>query len=259
MLPPLPECVRHLMANRGLLDVDGYRRLLRATARFVLALDRYCEPADAVYVPKARGELEPLLALFPFVMLAPVRTISPRTLLRMRAYPIHPVGVMSATAWADGRWCNPGEFYFHDIDHARFKVREDLLALGFDIPDAYRDGSTVDPVTGQHRTIIASVLAVAGDNLWIGAADRLRLIDRLLHAADCVADRTLAKSAELLLFEILHEKSLPLGSLASEVPDTGHRDKLRRKAAAGFFGPEPPPGAVIERLDDAAAWLLARL
>lgn len=258
---PLPEWVQQLVANRATVDERAYRRLLRVSVRFVRALDRHCLAAEAVYVPKVQRELEPLLDLFPFVLLVPVRTISPRTLLRLRAYPIHPVGVMRTTAWADGRWCNPSEFYFHDVDHARFKVREDLLALGFDIPDAYVDGSTVDRRTGEHRAIMPAALGVAGENLWEGADDRLQLIDRLLAAVDGEPDRSLAEAAELLLFEILHEKSLPLGvaSLMRELPDEAHRQKLRRKALAGFFGPEPPTQGAIERLDEASPWLVARL
>ena len=102
---------------------------------------------------------------------------------------------------------------------------------------------------------------LAGENLWAGSASRLQFIDRVLAAVDHETDRALAKSAELLLFEILHEKSLPLSvaSLASEVPHAAHRERLRHKAVAGLFGPEPPAGSVVARLDDAAAWLLARL
>ena len=104
---------------------------------------------EAVYVPKAAAELEPMLRLWPSVLAVPTAlAFAPLDLVALRAFPVHPLGVMGEVAWADGRPCSPAEYFFHDLDHARYKVREDLRVEGVEIPDAYQDGTTVDAAHG---------------------------------------------------------------------------------------------------------------
>ena len=72
------------------------------------------------------------------------RYVDPRT-----GEPVTAYSELTQTEWADGRPCSPAEFFFHDVDHARFKLREDLAARGVTIPDAYVNGTTLDPATGR--------------------------------------------------------------------------------------------------------------
>ncbi|MGE0867586.1 MAG: hypothetical protein AB7P03_03425 [Kofleriaceae bacterium] len=184
-----------------------------------------------------------------------------RDLLRLRALPVHPLGVSSDAAWADGRWCSPAEFFFHDVDHARFKVREDLVASGHTVADAYRDGETLDPSSGLHRTIVPEARPLVGSWMWEQGEERLKLIDAMVLAIDKLADRPLATMASLLLFEIVHEKSFPIDRavLARELGGDVHCDKIRRKHATGFFAADLPDSAMLERMDAARRWLLEML
>ncbi|HTF90650.1 MAG TPA: hypothetical protein VK843_19685 [Planctomycetota bacterium] len=239
-------------------DGESYRRVLRLVAEFVLALPAGTAAGDDMYVPKARGELEPMLALWPQVVALPMTTgLSMDELIVGRAFPVHPLGVVLQPAWADGRMCSPAEFFFHDLDHARFKVREDLLALGVEIEDAYRDGTTIDPANGKHRVILSGARDRIGPVLWQASVGRHDLARRLLASISAEPDRDLAAAARWLAFELLHEKSLPLDTcvLRRELASTAHVDKLRAKCASGFYAAEAPAMATIDRLDDARHWL----
>lgn len=240
-------------------DGESYRRIVRLVAEHVLA-----QPAsgDPVYVPKARAELEPLLRLWPHVVALPTTAaLSLDELILGRAFPVHPLGVVAGPTWADGRWCSPAEFFHHDLDHARFKVREDLLALGCAVPDAYVDGATLDPATGEHRRILPAVAGLVGPRLWQSATARLALARQLLAAIAAEPQRNLAEAALWLLFELVHEKSLPLAAavLERELETTRHLDKLRTKCAAGFYAKVGPAPAVVEQLEAARTWLLTSL
>jgi len=114
----------------------SYHELLRLAAAYVVELEAFLPAREIICVPKVRAELEPMLALWPDVLALPTMTsISEPELIELRAFPIHPLGVVTETAWTDGRLSSPAEFFFHDLDHARFKVREDLfLAARFDAP-----------------------------------------------------------------------------------------------------------------------------
>ena len=134
-------------ARRWGSDGASYHDLIRLCASYVMELEAMVPVGEPVYVPKVRDELEPLLALWPHILALPtIDHLSSRELLRLRAFPVHPLGITDKAVWADGRHVSPAEFFFHDLDHARYKVREDLLAMGVHIPDAYRDGTTFDPV-----------------------------------------------------------------------------------------------------------------
>jgi hypothetical protein len=155
---------------RWLRDGEAYRRVVRLVADHVLLLPDGGEP---VFVPKARAELEPLLAMWPFVLVLPLAsTLSIDDLIAARAWPVHPLGVVKGPSLADGRVSSPAEFFCHDVDHARFKVREDLLARGVTIPDAYVHGSTFDPARGEHRSILPAALAHVDATSWREAAER---------------------------------------------------------------------------------------
>jgi hypothetical protein len=224
----------------------------------VVALDRRCPGFPPAYRQKAGSELEPMLALWPDVLALPTSAhLGPRELIELRAFPIHPLGVVTGVAWADGGSTSPSEYFFHDLDHARFKVREDLAALAIQIPDPYRDGSTLDPAAGDHRTILSFACGRIGDQLWERAPIRLELARRLIEHIDCIADRVVARAAELLLFEIVHEKSFPLEVpvLKRELRTDQHLAKLRRKHAIGFFGADDPGPEVVAALAGARAAL----
>jgi len=224
------------------------------------------------FEPKAGHELQPFLALSPWVLGLPFPAPVPGwLLLALRALPLHILGVTREPAWADGRWCSPAEYFFHDLDHARFKIREDLLALGYDCPDAYQSAageppSTLDASTGLHRGflhVVRGLIREAGAQLWRRAPERLALARRVM---DCLSslrsrDQTLADAAELVLLEIVHEKSFPMDSavVSRELGNGAHVQKLRRKCASGFYGSEGPGGEVTGRFDEARAWLAARM
>jgi hypothetical protein len=194
------------------------------------------------------------------VLVLPITArVSERTLIELRAFPAHLLGVVTRVEWADGRPCSPAEYFFHDLDHARFKLREDLGAHGIDIPDAYRDGSTVDPATGRHRAIVpaAAVHGEALAALWRTSGERLALARRLHAAIDALADRALASAADLLLFEIVHEKSFPLVPrvLRRELGTRAHREKILAKVACAFYGTRVPPADGVAALARASVWL----
>jgi hypothetical protein len=216
----------------------SYHQLVRLCARTVTALDEASPAFDRIYREKTEGELEPMLALWPSVIVLPTTSsLTPQMMIRLRALPVHPLGIATGLPWTDGRPAPPSEFLFHDLDHARIKVREDLRAEGIEIPDAYQDGTTVDRATGRHRIILPLARGLIGDRFWERAAGRVVLADRLLAGTAALADAPLAAAAELLLFEIVHEKSFPLERtvLARELDNDAHLAKLRRKAATRFF------------------------
>jgi hypothetical protein len=249
-------------AARWLEGAASYHELVRLCARTALALEGTLPSAQAVYVPKVGGELEPALALWPHVLVVPTTVeLSESALVTLRAFPVHLLGLRARPAWADGRLCSPGEFFFHDLDHARYKVREDLRALGREIPDPYVDGTTIDPATGRHRAILPAAAAQVGPDLWEAALERQALADRLLRATAALADRVLAAAADTLLFEIIHEKSFPLlpAILRRELASPAHLEKLRRKLATGFFGAGGPDPSIAGALEGARSFLLEAL
>ncbi len=236
---------------------DSYRLIVRLVAEYVLSLP---DDGEAVYVPKARAELEPLLALWPHIVALPTTAVlSIDAMIVGRAFPVHALGVVAKPTWADGRWCSPAEFFFHDLDHARFKIREDLLALGQDLPDAYVNGTTIDPTTGKHRAILPVAQGCVGPRLWQVACQRAMLAQRLLAAIAAEPRRELAEAARWLLFELVHEKSLPLDAavLDRELATGAHVQKLRSKCAKGFYAVAAPVPAVIAQFEAAGQWLAA--
>jgi hypothetical protein len=250
MAPPGPLRTE---AETWLATGQGYHALVRLAARAVAAFSGETAEAEAVYVPKAADELEPMLRLWPSVLALPTTiALTPLDLLALRAFPVHPLGLVTEATWADGRLCTPAEYFFHDLDHARFKVREDLRVEGVEIPDAYQNGSTVDARTGRHRVILPEAAGRAGTALWERAEPRRALVGRLLARAAGLGG-ALAAAAELLLFEIVCEKSHPLEAavLASELATDAHVAKIRRKHASGFYGVRAPAAATLAALDEA--------
>lgn len=242
---------------RWFVEPDAYRRAVRAAAAHVLSLPA---AGPAVYVPKARGELEPLLAAWPWLLLVPTTArLSIDDLILARAWPVHPVGVVPAAAHADGARRSPAEFFFHDLDHARFKLREDLLARGVAIADPYRGGSTFDVERGGHRCVVEAALPHLSAAGWRTAPERAARVRGWLAAIDGLLQRDLAEAARWLLFELVHEKSLPIDvavlgrALATDV----HTAKLRAKCEAAFFAGSGPGAAAVAQLDSARRWLAA--
>lgn len=246
-------------AQRWTTNSASYHDLVRLCTSYVMeleALDPTCEP---VYVPKVRDELEPLLALWPHVLALPtINQLSARDLLRIRAFPVHPLGVTAKAVWADGRHLSPAEFFFHDLDHARYKVREDLLAMGVHLPDAYQNGTTFDPITKRHRSILPEALGKVGPSLWSIAASRHSFVESLFNRIDALPNRSLADATEWLLFQILHEKSFPVHvpTLRRELATPHHIQLLQTKVDNGFYEKNTPAADVMAQLNTARDWLI---
>jgi hypothetical protein len=251
-----------------------YAAALGLARRFVAAVDaeaRARRPGLPVeFLPKAGAELEPLVALFPDVIVFP--TMEPLDLdylVGVRVAPIHPLGVALAPRFADGAWMSPLEYLMHDVDHVRFMVREELRSRGVDLPDAYQplDGgpptTLVDAERGLHRTILdGSGPKVAGARLGDRAClrDRARLA-RALRRSRTRLPREQADAIRLMLFEIVHEKGFPLDGevLRREVAGDRHARKLCDKLRCGFYGARLRPApSTIALLDWARGWIGAR-
>ena len=235
----------------------SYHALVRLCARAVAALDAAHPPFVPRYREKVEDELEPMLALWPDVLVWPTTaSLTAWDMIRLRAFPVHPLGLSDGMAWTDGAPAPPSEFFFHDLDHARYKVRQDLRAEGVEIPDAYQDGTTIDSRTGRHRGILRFAEGRVGDRLWKGAAARAAFGERLSTCVAAMGAGPLAVAAELLLFEIIHEKSFSLDAavLRRELGDPAHLEKLGRKAATRFF-----PGGISDEVLGALPAARARL
>jgi hypothetical protein len=238
-------------------DGERYRQLVRLVAEQLLALP---PSGEAIFVPKVYKELEPLLELWPHVMVVPTSaSLSIDDLIVGRAWPVHPLGVVELATWADGRMSSPSELFFHDVDHARFKVREDLLARGIAIPDAYEGGSTFDAERGEHRCFLAAAQQHVSMVGWQEASERAQRVRRWLDAIAAEDRRELATAARWLLFELVHEKSLPIDSavLTGALSTPVHVEKLQAKHAAGFYARGAPSAAAIAMLPAARDWLHA--
>ena len=236
----------------------SYHDLVRLAARAALALDR--GDFTPVYRPKAAAELEPMLALWPHVLALPTTVpLSLADMIGLRALPVHPLGLVAWPTWADGSLLSPSEYLFHDLDHARFKLREDCLAWGVDVPDAYVDGSTLDARSGRHRSLLPVVVDRMGAWPANDVPAQWSRARRLLARVRAARDRATARAAELLLFEVVHEKGLPLArpALAHAFASDAHIVKLWRKHGADFFGVDDPGGEVMNALPAARAMLAA--
>lgn len=238
-----------------LADGERYRRCVLQIAEHVLADTTGSAPE---YVPKVAGELASLLAMWPHVLLLPTsRSLSLDDLLRLRAWPLHPLGVVPRPMRADGAVRSPAEYFAHDVDHARYKVREDLRVRGRVVPDPYVDGSTFDAVRGAHRAVMAAAVPLVDAEGWRAAARRAARLDDWLLVIGAERDLALAAAARWLLFELLHEKSLPPepAELLAALAGDAHVAKLAHKAARGFHGPHGPDAAALAALPAARHWL----
>jgi len=244
-----------LRAEAEALMASGasYHALVRLCARAVMAFDAAHSPFVPHYREKVGDELEPMLALWPDVLVWPTAAaLTAWDMIRLRAFPVHPLGLSDGMAWTDGAPAPPSEFFFHDLDHARYKVRQDLRVEGIEIPDAYQEGTTIDSRTGRHRGILQFAEGRVGDRLWTRATARAAFAERLWMGVATMGGGPLAAAAELLLFEIIHEKSFPLDPavLQRELGDPAHLEKLGRKAATRFF-PAGITDAVLDALPSA--------
>ncbi|MEO6953110.1 MAG: hypothetical protein ABI321_15020 [Polyangia bacterium] len=244
-----------------------YAGALRIAHRSVALADEELRAAQphlpVVFQPKVEAELEPMLALFPDVIVYPTfASLSTRFLVETRVVPIHPLGMIHAARYTDGQLMSPREYFLHDLDHARHMVREDLRSRGSDLADPYQplDGgpptTIVDAARGLHRLILAEARGATA-----GLADELGPRARLARELGAALPTLRAQAVSLLLFEVLHEKGYPADAavLHRELASTAHVDKLRAKLAAGFYGDELRPDAgVVELLDWARGWIAER-
>lgn len=228
-----------------------YHRTISLTLEVVLAMDERRGPARAaaIFAPKVASELPWLTALAPEVLVYPTyEPASMRELVRARALPVYVLGLSLEERDLDGGQRTPAELFFHDLDHLRFMVREDLALLGHPVPDPYQveDGvlTTHDAASGTHRGVFEHALPLLKQETrrWRAHAEESwRLSVRLDDLLGRLPPH-LAPVAELLLFEICHEKSLPLVSrvLSRELVRDAHRDKILKKQREGFWGASAP-------------------
>lgn len=248
-----------------------YQPALRFTLAWTAALDalvRAGRPGlPRVFTPKVLGEFDALLDLHPEVFAVPTfEPLSRDFLLRLRGVPVHPLGLILAPRFTDGGLQSPLEYFLHDLDHARHKVREDLVLEGFPAEDPYRclPGGAVpttllDAGSGRHRMVLhqaAEALRARKSGPFRPRRDP-RFIPGLLGATQGLDAAPRAAVLELL-FELVHEKSLPFVPevLGREALRTSHLHKLCAKVATGFHGVRPP--CALEDLE-AAPGRLVRL
>ena len=130
--------------------------------------------------------------------------------------------------------------------------------MGVQIPDAYRDGTTFDPVARRHRAILPEAVGKVGPSLWSIAANRCSLVEDLFNRMDALSNRSLANAAEWLLFQILHEKSFPLHvpTLRRELATPHHIKLLHTKVDNGFYEKNTPSTDIMAQLNTARDWLI---
>jgi hypothetical protein len=268
LCPRLEPDVRAVLAA-GVPYVDA----LRLAHRFAVDCDedvRAGRDLPIVFQPKVGEELEPLVALFPDVIAFPtLEALDIAFFVDTRLVPVHPLGLVMAPLFGDGQLMSPLEYFLHDVDHARYMVREELLSRGIDLPDAYQslDGgpptTLIDARRNLHRTILDGARPqVAAARLSDGARldQRARLAAALRRWCAELEPRR-AQAVTLLLFEILHEKGFPLdGSVLRRELATGrHAPKLRCKLDRDFYGERlRPDAATVALLEDAEQWLAMR-
>ena len=101
-----------------------YRAIVRSAVRLVTALS--AGSSDAVYVPRASGDLEPMLALWPSVLAMPITIpIKPADLIALRAFPVHPLGVVRVRC---ARHENPAQAGDRFLSRPRAERRHDRRA-----------------------------------------------------------------------------------------------------------------------------------
>ncbi len=248
-----------LAARAGAWPNDGcrYDAAVRLARDYVMLVDAAHAPGP--YAARVAAEFDDALALAPVVIMLPsFETLDMVDLLRLRATAVRVIGLREHAADADGALCTPAEFFWHDLDHVRFMVREDLAALGVAIADAYGPPdatggrSTLDGTTGTHRCILAAaVTALAGHRAAHAQLMRraARTIDHLLTGLiRFERDRgQVAAAARLTLFEVCHEKSFtPLPEiLRRELVNDAHAAKIRGKLTHQFWGDAVDPSLAV--------------
>ena len=130
--------------------------------------------------------------------------------------------------------------------------------MGVHMPDAYKDGTTFDPVIGHHRSILPEAFGKVGPSLWSMATTRCSLVESLFNRIDALPNRSLADAAEWLLFQILHEKSFPLHipTLRRELATPHHVKLLQTKVDNGFYEKNTPSTDIMAQLNAARDWLI---
>ena len=246
-----------------------YDAAIRLARDYVTLVDDSHGPG--AYEARVAAEFDDALALAPAVILLPsFETLGMVDLLRVRATAARVIGLRDHAAFADSAVCTPAEFFWHDVDHLRFTVREDLAALGVVIADAYgppgADGrrDTLDTATGTHRRILAAAEAALRERRSAHA----RLMQRAARTVDGLLDGLarherdhgppVAVAARLVLFEVCHEKSFtPVPEiLRRELANDAHVAKIRLKLARRFWGDAVDPA--LDRHLEAARDLLKR-
>ncbi len=254
VLEQIAQACPALRADAVALATAGapYAETIRCAHAFAAVVDdelrRQQNLPAPIYGPKVEGELEPLLALFPDVVVFPTFVMrAPGFFVTTRAAPIHPLGLIEAPLYSDGAVLSPLEYFWHDVDHARFMVREELRSRGLEVADAYQappgggaPTTLIDAGRNVHRTILPSL---DGDAVAVALNDERRIderaaLTRALRDQMATLVPAHADAVELLLFELVHEKGFPLDAqvLRAQCADRRHVDKLTHKLTTGFYG-----------------------
>ena len=248
-------------------DACRYDEAVRLARDYVMLIDAAHEPGP--YAARVAAEFDDALALAPVVIMLPsFETLDMVDLLRVRATAVRVIGLRERATYADGAPCTPAEFFWHDLDHVRFMVREDLAALGVAIADAYGPPdatgarSTLDGATGTHRCI----LTAAATALTARRTAHARLVRRATRTIDHLltglirseSDHSqVVAAARLTLFEVCHEKSFtPVPEiLRRELMNDAHGAKIHHKLARRFWGDAVDP-SLVAHLEAARAMLM---
>jgi hypothetical protein len=262
-----------LAARLRAIAADGapYAAALAALRDFAAAVDDEARAADpslpAIYGPKVAAELAPLLRLYPDVIVFPTfAPLSPGFFVRTRVVPVHPLGLRLEPIFSDGALLSPLEYFLHDVDHARFMVREELRSRGVALPDAYQsppDGGAATTLIDAARNLHRTILDGAGAAVAAATLDDPTLLSRRdafamgLDRASAALSPPAAAAVQLLLFEMLHEKGLAFDAriLREETSHPRHVDKLRHKLDSGFYGDGLTLAGESDALPAARDWL----
>ena len=194
-----------LLPKMWLVDKTSYAKTLKLVYEYVSSRSSILADTSTIdFSQKIASDLEPLLQLWPFAIALPTSQVfTQEDLVLARAFPVHPLGVTHVLTWTDGNLCSPLQFFCHDVDHARYKIREDLISLcGIEIPDAYVDGSTFDKLTGKHRGILSHAVPHLGSQPWLASTARYNFLQQILADIKNIHDPNAAEACRVELINI---------------------------------------------------------
>jgi len=213
-----------------------YKELMRFTFAYARELDRLARIKNpslptAPFKAKVENDLERILKEVPAVIIFP--SFAPLDLEffnRTRAVPFRVIGLSEVGIYADGyNTLSPGEFAFHDLDHA-------IYMLGLDKPHFGRANERLEETV----------------KVWDDTSNFV------LRHFSVIRDQDLKEAVGLLLFEIFHEKSnnWDLRELKTRLETHVDIEKVNQKLESSFFSQSPIlTQSQRDRLMDAEGWV----